>query len=212
MVLNTVKKMIPIRASTLDFNINGYIALPEVTRASRNYISTMINGRFIKNYPLVKAIQEGYHTLLPIGRYPIAILNIEMDPILVDVNVHPAKLEVRISKEQELNELVATTIKSAFKQQELIPESFVQAKGKKDESQQTILNLDHIPFGSNRPETNNIQHSSQPVSFPIEKEESKPFSQGYGIDDRSFSTTEIVKENQQNEFTIEDEWEQEAKY
>ena len=84
-----------------------YLALPEITRASRNYISTMINGRFIKNYPLVRAIQEGYHTLLPIGRYPIAILTIEMDPILVDVNVHPSKLEVRISKEQELNELVA---------------------------------------------------------------------------------------------------------
>ena len=66
--LNTVKKMIPIHASSLDFTLSGYIALPEITRASRNYISTMINGRFIKNYPLVRAIQEGYHTLLPIGQ------------------------------------------------------------------------------------------------------------------------------------------------
>ena len=72
--LNMVKKMIPIHATSLDFTLSGYLALPEITRASRNYISTMINGRFIKNYPLVRAIQEGYHTLLPIGRYPIAIL------------------------------------------------------------------------------------------------------------------------------------------
>ena len=119
--MNIAKKMIPIHVTSLDFKLDGYIALPEITRASRNYISTMINGRFIKNYPLVKAIQEGYHTLLPIGRYPIALLNIVMDPILVDVNVHPSKLEVRISKEHELNELVTETIKSVFKTKELIP-------------------------------------------------------------------------------------------
>ena len=67
--------------NSLDYKINGFASMPEVTRASRNYISTMINGRFIKNYPLAKAIQEGYHTLLPIGRFPIVLLNIEMDPI-----------------------------------------------------------------------------------------------------------------------------------
>ena len=146
--LNTVKKMIPIHASSLDFTLSGYLALPEITRASRNYISTMINGRFIKNYPLVRAIQEGYHTLLPIGRYPIAILTIEMDPILVDVNVHPSKLEVRISKEQELNELVANTIKSAFKKQELIPDGIVKEKVK-DKTEQTTLELDHLSIPTN---------------------------------------------------------------
>ena len=103
--VNIVKKMVPISATSLDYKVKGWIALPEITRASRNYISTMINGRFIKNYPLVKAVQEGYHTLLPIGRYPIVLLSVEMDPILVDVNVHPSKMEVRLSKEQELNQL-----------------------------------------------------------------------------------------------------------
>ncbi len=97
--------------------------MPEVTRASRNYISTMINGRFIKNYSLVKAIQQGYHTLLPIGRFPIVFLSIDMDPILVDVNVHPSKLEVRLSKESELNELIATTIKEAFAKKTINSES-----------------------------------------------------------------------------------------
>ena len=94
--MNIAKKMIPFEASTLDYKIVGYIVLPEITRASRNYISTMINGRFIKNYGLVKAILDGYHTLLPIGRFPIALLSIEMDPILVDVNVHPSKMEVSL--------------------------------------------------------------------------------------------------------------------
>lgn len=144
--LNIVKKMIPINESSLDFTVNGWIALPEVTRASRNYITTLINGRFIKNYPLVKAIQEGYHTLLPIGRFPIVMLNIEMDPILVDVNVHPSKMEVRLSKEQELNGLVSNAIKMAFKTKELIPSGLVREKEEKPKSEQTFLNLDHIPF------------------------------------------------------------------
>ncbi|KAA9025798.1 DNA mismatch repair endonuclease MutL [Niallia endozanthoxylica] len=153
--MNIAKKMIPLHVTSLDFVIDGYIALPEITRASRNYISTMINGRFIKNYPLVRAIQEGYHTLLPIGRFPIVLLNITMDPILVDVNVHPSKLEVRISKEQELNELITNSIKEAFKTKELIPAGFTTNKQKKTQSEQTIMQLDHIPAPTfiNRDET-----------------------------------------------------------
>lgn len=143
--LNIVKKMVRIEASSLDFKISGYAAMPEITRASRNYISTMINGRFIKNYSLAKAIQEGYHTLLPIGRYPIVLLNIEMDPLLVDVNVHPSKMEVRLSKEHELNELVSGALKAAFKKEELIPSGFTQPKTMKPKSEQTALELDHLP-------------------------------------------------------------------
>jgi DNA mismatch repair protein MutL len=119
--MSIAKKMKKISLESLDFQVNGYVALPEITRASRNYISTIINGRFIKNYPLVKAIQQGYHTLLPIGRYPIVFLDIKMDPILVDVNVHPSKLEVRLSKEAELNELITNGIRDVFRQQQLIP-------------------------------------------------------------------------------------------
>ncbi|WP_368659237.1 DNA mismatch repair endonuclease MutL [Metabacillus halosaccharovorans] len=119
--LSIAKKMKKLSLDSLDFEINGFLALPEMTRASRNYISTIINGRFIKNYPLVKAIQQGYHTLLPIGRFPIVFLEINMDPLLVDVNVHPSKLEVRLSKEAELNELITNGIKDVFKQQQLIP-------------------------------------------------------------------------------------------
>ncbi|MGE7766474.1 DNA mismatch repair endonuclease MutL [Peribacillus sp. NPDC096540] len=143
--MNIAKKMIPIQASSLDFTLSGYIVMPEVTRASRNYISTMINGRFIKNYAIVKAILDGYHTLLPIGRFPIALLNIEMDPILVDVNVHPSKMEVRLSKEQELYSLVSETIKSAFKKLSLIPSGYTPSpKLEQVKSEQTTLDLDHV--------------------------------------------------------------------
>jgi DNA mismatch repair protein MutL len=142
--INMVKSMVPISGQSLDYKISGYISMPEVTRASRNYISTMINGRFIKNYALVKAIQEGYHTLLPIGRYPVVLLNIEMDPLLIDVNVHPSKMEVRLSKEQELNELVSSVIKNCFKAKELIPSGMAAPKPEKPKSEQTFLDLDHL--------------------------------------------------------------------
>lgn len=110
--------MLPPHASSLDFEVKGYIALPEITRASRNYMSSVVNGRYIKNFPLVKAVHEGYHTLLPIGRHPITFIEITMDPILVDVNVHPSKLEVRLSKETELHDLIRDGIKDVFKQRD----------------------------------------------------------------------------------------------
>jgi DNA mismatch repair protein MutL len=140
--MSIVKLMVPIRIESLDFKVSGYISLPEVTRASRNYISTMINGRFIKNYSLARAIQEGYHTLLPIGRYPVVLINIEMDPILVDVNVHPSKMEVRLSKEQELNELVTNAIQTSFKTKTLIPSGIAAAKPERPKTEQTSMILE----------------------------------------------------------------------
>ena len=139
--MSIAKQLVPISGTSLDYRMSGYASMPEVTRASRNYISTMINGRFIKNYPLAKAIQEGYHTLLPIGRFPIVLLNIEMDPLLVDVNVHPSKMEVRISKEAELNELVTGLIKDTFKSKILIPTAYSNMKKELPKSEQTTLVL-----------------------------------------------------------------------
>ncbi|MEH6994374.1 DNA mismatch repair endonuclease MutL [Neobacillus drentensis] len=161
------KQLVPISGASLDYKISGYASMPEVTRASRNYISTMINGRFIKNYALAKAIQEGYHTLLPIGRFPIVLLNIEMDPLLVDVNVHPSKMEVRISKEAELNELVTDIIKNAFKSKILIPTAYTQEKKEIAKSEQTTLILDERT--NPVPERKEIKWDSSFVSNTIQE-------------------------------------------
>ncbi|WP_102346861.1 DNA mismatch repair endonuclease MutL [Bacillus sp. Marseille-P3661] len=141
--LSIAKQMVPIKFQTIDYEINGWIARPEITRASRNYISTIINGRYIKNYALSKAIQAGYHTLLPIGRFPIVYINITMDPLLVDVNVHPSKLEVRLSKEMELSELITEGIRKTFRQERLIPEVKKQEKTQKPISDQQQLVFEH---------------------------------------------------------------------
>jgi DNA mismatch repair protein MutL len=171
--LPIAKQLVPISGQSLDFQISGYASMPEVTRASRNYISTMINGRFIKNYPLAKAIQEGYHTLLPIGRFPLVLMNIVMDPILVDVNVHPAKMEVRISKEADLNELVTAVIKDAFKHRQLIPTGFTPVKKEQLKSEQTSLLLDNEPsFMPPLPPKNEI--AWEPPVFPESIQERRP--------------------------------------
>ncbi len=120
--MSVARKMLPVSHRTLDFEIEGYISKPEITRASRSYISTIINGRYIRSIALTKAIGRAYHTLLPIHRSPIVILSIKMDPILVDVNVHPTKLEVRFSKERELFHAIEDMIKAKFRETTLIPE------------------------------------------------------------------------------------------
>ncbi|OQP08067.1 DNA mismatch repair protein MutL [Geobacillus sp. 46C-IIa] len=141
--METAKQMIPVEGESLDFTVRGYVSLPEVTRASRNYISLIVNGRYVRNMPLMKAIEAGYHTLLPIGRYPIAFLAIDMDPVLVDVNVHPAKLEVRFSKEAELNELVTAAIRQAFRRRTLIPSVSADSKTAKAKVEQAAWTFAH---------------------------------------------------------------------
>ncbi|WP_160243900.1 DNA mismatch repair endonuclease MutL [Bacillus subtilis] len=157
------KKMLPLHASSLDFEVKGYIALPEITRASRNYMSSVVNGRYIKNFPLVKAVHEGYHTLLPIGRHPITFIEITMDPILVDVNVHPSKLEVRLSKETELHDLIRDGIKDVFKQQQLIPSAQLPKK-----SAPVIKNEQQfITFDEKPPEKKVPEKSTAPSYSPM---------------------------------------------
>ena len=121
--LASAKKMVEIENSDLDFEISGFVSLPELTRANRNYISLFINGRYIKNFLLNRAILDGYGSKLMVGRFPLAVIHIQIDPYLADVNVHPTKQEVRISKERELMALVSEAIAKSLKEQTLIPDA-----------------------------------------------------------------------------------------
>ena len=121
--LNAVKKMVAISASDLDFEVSGYVSLPELTRANRNYITILINGRYIKNFLLNRAILDGYGSKLMVGRFPLAVIDIQIDPYLADVNVHPTKQEVRISKEKELMQLISSAISESLRAQDLIPDA-----------------------------------------------------------------------------------------
>lgn len=115
------KKMHTFTGGNDDFKITGLISEPEITRASRNYITLIVNNRPIKNYELVRTVVDAYHTYLPKNRFPIAVINIDLDPLLVDVNVHPAKIEVRFSKEEALKSFILTEIKNSLKTITYIP-------------------------------------------------------------------------------------------
>lgn len=116
------RKMLEIHNEDNDFVIEGFVSLPELTRASRQYMTITINHRYVRNYQLTKSIIDGYGSKLMVGRYPIAVLNIDLDPLLVDVNVHPAKREVRLSKEPQLSTLISNTIRDKIATQNLIPD------------------------------------------------------------------------------------------
>lgn len=113
--VQNAKKMIPFSAESKDYKVHGYASLPEITRANKNYMSIFVNGRWVKHYLIQKTIVDAYHTYLPIERYPLVVLYIEGDPYLTDVNVHPAKLQIRLSKEQELLPLIQEAINNAIR-------------------------------------------------------------------------------------------------
>ena len=119
--INIAKKMIPINGENDDYHISGYISLPEVTRSSKNHMTTIVNGRVVRNSILYKSINEAYSNYKEDSRYPICVILIETDPSLLDVNIHPSKLDIRFSNFDELNNLIKGTIDGAIKEKMLIP-------------------------------------------------------------------------------------------
>lgn len=119
--VSSAKKMRKITGENFDFKMAGYISLPELNRSNRSYITIVVNGRYIKNYAINKAITEGYGSKLMINRYPLAVLHIEMDPLLLDVNVHPTKHEVRISNETDLCDLIKQSVQQVMNEEVRIP-------------------------------------------------------------------------------------------
>lgn len=119
--LNVSNKMLEFSSSNNDFDIYGYICKPEILRSNRNDLNTFVNDRVIRNSEINKAINDAYHTYKPDGKYPVVVLKINTDPTLVDVNIHPTKQDVKISKMPELYDLIYTTIKDTLYNNLLIP-------------------------------------------------------------------------------------------
>ena len=115
------KKMIEISGENDDYYIHGYISYPEMTKSNRNAITTLVNGRVIKNNELNKIIVDAYHTYIPKDKFPIIVLNIEVDPILIDINIHPTKMDIKFSKMDTLKELVSEEVSKQLKKLTLIP-------------------------------------------------------------------------------------------
>ena len=130
--LSVARKMIEVSASDEDYTIYGYISMPEVHRSSRNHMVTIVNGRVVRNQELNRVINDAYHSFKPDTRYPIVVLEIHVDSSLVDVNIHPTKMDIKFSKLEELKELITNMIHEQLHHKNLIPNAEVEMNQKEE--------------------------------------------------------------------------------
>lgn len=124
--LSVTKKMVRVTNENDDYSLDGYISYPELMKSNRNAITLLVNGRVIKNNEITRMIVDSYHTYLPPDKFPIVVLALEVDPILIDVNIHPTKMDIKFSKMDTLKELITTSITKVLEQLTLIPDASVQ--------------------------------------------------------------------------------------
>lgn len=166
--VDITKKMIPIDGENDDYYIHGYISYPEVTKANRNSITTLVNGRVIKNNELNKCIVDCYHTYIHKDRYPVIILNIDVDPILIDINIHPTKMDIKFSKMDTLKSLVEKLITEKLENISLIPEVSVRDSYSISEVSRQIHKQEEKEEVIDKPKYEEIK-----LDFEVKEEEKK---------------------------------------
>lgn len=177
--IDITKRMLEIKATDDEFEISGYVSLPEVNKSTRSHMTTIVNGRVIRNVEINRCINDAYHTYKPEDRYPVTVINIDVDTSLVDVNIHPTKQDIKISKLEELKELLTTTIRKALDEKILIPkmeektipiynkvtveEKEIKEEPKKEEKYEEVT----LDLGYIKEETENYQEEVQDVKVPM---------------------------------------------
>lgn len=142
--------LIPVQAQSEDVKVTGFVAKPYVSRGNRNYESYFINGRYIKSSIIYKAIEEGYRTFTMKHRYPFVCLDFKINQELLDVNVHPTKMEIRFRNGREIYELVVDTVREALLQKDLVQDVLRETPKKKKEQPKTKEVKKPEPFEVNR--------------------------------------------------------------
>ena len=124
--LNVSKNMIKIEAENYDYIINGYISNLNLSKSNRNSMITLVNGRVVTNQSVNRTIKDAYHTVLAETKFPIVVINIETDPTLIDVNIHPTKQDIKFSKLESLNDLLFSTIRAAINEADNTYKGYVE--------------------------------------------------------------------------------------
>lgn len=187
--IDLARKMIPIVGENEDYEIAGYVSYPECARTTKNNIIILVNGRAIKNSEILKVIIDTYHTYIPESKYPIVILNINVDPILIDVNIHPTKMDIKFSKIDTLKDLINTTIKNKLESINLIPEikSNLSIHNYHDDSFQK----QNLNANINEDNIDNKQSENNLLEYPLDIDST------YNINDNDINISKLSK-NQQN--------------
>lgn len=145
--LGTAKKMLYIHGENEDYEIEGYISLPEIHRSSRNNMVTIVNGRVVKNTDINRTINDAYHSYKPDNRYPITVLNIVVDPTVIDVNIHPTKMDIKFGKMDTLLNLIDSLVKGAINKKILIPKVEVAEQTIENEKEKPKIELQTLDLG-----------------------------------------------------------------
>ena len=163
--------LIPLEAQNEDVKVTGFVAKPYVSRGNRNYESYFINGRYIKSSIIYKAIEEGYRTFTMKHRYPFVCLDFKIDQELLDVNVHPTKMEIRFRNGREIYELVVDAVRAALLQKDLV-QDVLRETPKKKELPKTKEVKKPEPFEVNRrkEEVQKVDQQGQGVQQQVEKQ------------------------------------------
>lgn len=163
--------LIPLEAQNEDVKVTGFVAKPYVSRGNRNYESYFINGRYIKSSIIYKAIEEGYRTFTMKHRYPFVCLDFKIDQELLDVNVHPTKMEIRFRNGREIYELVVDAVRAALLQKDLV-QDVLRETPKKKELPKTKEVKKPEPFEVNRrkEEVQKVEQQGQGVQQQVEKQ------------------------------------------
>lgn len=164
--IDITKKMIPISGENDDYYLSGYMSYPEATKSNRNSITTLVNGRIIRNNELNKIITECYHTYIPKDKFPIIVLNIDVDPILIDINIHPTKMDIKFSKMDTLKELVTSLIEKNLKQLTLIPTISVRDTSSISEVRNQIVSSNN----EDKPVQEEIKYENITLDFTIQEQ------------------------------------------
>ena len=162
--------LIPLEAQNEDVKVTGFVAKPYVSRGNRNYESYFINGRYIKSSIIYKAIEEGYRTFTMKHRYPFVCLDFKIDQELLDVNVHPTKMEIRFRNGREIYELVVDAVRAALLQKDLVQDVLRETPKKKELPKAKEVKKPE-PFEVNRrkEEVQKVDQQGQAVQQQIEK-------------------------------------------
>ena len=163
--------LIPLEAQNEDVKVTGFVAKPYVSRGNRNYESYFINGRYIKSSIIYKAIEQGYRTFTMKHRYPFVCLDFKIDQELLDVNVHPTKMEIRFRNGREIYELVVDAVRAALLQRDLV-QDVLRETPKKKELPKTKEVKKPEPFEVNRrkEEVQKVDQQGQGVQQQVEKQ------------------------------------------
>ena len=212
--MELTKKMIEIKNYNDDYEISGFISYPECARSAKTNINILVNGRVIKNTEINKVILEAYHMHIPDGKIPIIVLNIDVDPILIDVNVHPTKMDIKFSKMDTLKDLLLSTIKekldsinlmptiSTYSKEEVVSEEFkpsvepISLELESKDNEFALLDLNDSVVSDNKVEYTKAKEDSKET----EDESSNRIKKMYPIG--AIDATYIVAQNEDGMYLI----------